>query len=48
MKPFVILFLYKNYYLISSDSNKYCGGVPCFIRNDLAYNTKSFPHPEIC
>ena len=47
MELLIVLFLYQTYYLIRSDSKRYCGGVSCFIRNDLAYNTKLFPHAEI-
>ena len=32
----------ENYDLICSDRNRHGGGVACFIRNDLSYNTKSF------
>ena len=32
----------ENYDLIRSDRNRHGGGVACFIRNDLSYNTKSF------
>ena len=37
----------ENYDLIRSDRNRYSGGVACFIRNDLSYNTKSFLSSEI-
>ena len=37
----------ENYNLIRYDRNRHGGGVVCFIRNDLAYNTKSFLHFEI-
>ena len=30
----------ENYDLIRSDRNRHGGGVACFIRNDLSYNTK--------
>ena len=30
----------ENYDLICSDRNRHGGGVACFIRNDLTYNTK--------
>ena len=32
----------ENYDVICSDRNRHGGGVACFIRNDLSYNTKSF------
>ena len=32
----------ENYNLIRSDRNRHGGGVACFIRNNLSYNTKSF------
>ena len=37
----------ENYDLIRSDRNRHGGGVACFIRNDLSYNTKSFLPSEI-
>ena len=37
----------ENYDLIRSDGNRHGGGVACFIRNDLYYNTKSFLPSEI-
>ena len=37
----------ENYKLIRSDRNRYDGGVACFIRNDLSYNTKSFLSSEM-
>ena len=37
----------ENYDLICSDRNRHGGGVACFIRNDLSYNTKSFLPSEI-
>ena len=37
----------ENYELIRSDRNRHGGGVACFIRNDLSYNTKSFLPSEI-
>ena len=37
----------ENYDLIHSDRNRHGGGVACFIRNDLSYNTKSFLPSEI-
>ena len=37
----------ENYELLRSDSNRHGGGVACFIRNDLFYNTKSFLPSEI-
>ena len=36
-----------NYELIRSDRNRHGGGVACFIRNDLSYNTKSFLSSEM-
>ena len=36
----------ENYDLIHSDRNRH-GGVACFVRNDLTYNTKSFLSSEI-
>ena len=37
----------ENYDLIRSDRNRHGGGVACFIRIDLSYNTKSFLPSEI-
>ena len=37
----------ENYDLICSDRNRHGGGVACFIRNDLSYNTRSFLPSEI-
>ena len=37
----------ENYDLIRSDRNRYGGGVACFIKNDLSYNTRSFLPSEI-
>ena len=37
----------ENYDLIRSDRNIHGGGVACFIRNDLSFNTKSFFSSEI-
>ena len=38
---------FKNYDLIRSNRNRHGGGVACFIRNDLSYNTKLFLPSEI-
>ena len=40
-------FQIENYDLICSDRNRHCGGVACFLRNYLSYNTKSFLPSEI-
>ena len=37
----------ENYDLIRSDRNRHVGGVVCFIRNVLSYNTKSLLSSEI-
>ena len=37
----------ENYDLICSDRNRHGGGVACFIRDNLSYNTKSFLPSEI-
>ena len=37
----------ENYDLIRSDKNRHGGGVACFIRNDLSYNSKAFLPFEI-
>ena len=37
----------ENYDLIRSDRNRHGGGLACFIRNDLSYNTKSCLPSEI-
>ena len=37
----------ENYDLICSYRNRHNGGVACFIRSDLSYNTKSFLPSEI-
>ena len=37
----------ENFNLFRSDRNRHGGGLACFIRNDLYYNTKSFLPPEI-
>ena len=37
----------ENYDLIRSDRNRHGGGVACFIRDNLSYNTKSFLPSEI-
>ena len=32
-----------NYKILRCDRNRHGGGVACYVRNDLSYNTLSFP-----